>query len=190
MLPLFAMTDVRAIEQHYKSVWGSPSDVLRWTHGPQDALGASFAVARFQRPSGNAVYATCGMSQSDDMPALELHLITKPPIGSAVDAQLVELLTAIAHYHRTQHRLDLHHTVNFGKPWIGSSLCTHGLVSLPYLDGPALEWGVNRKLRCLWLIPITPEELAFKNESGIEALEKRFEQAQFDYADRARPSVV
>jgi Suppressor of fused protein (SUFU) len=185
-----SMIDVRTVERHYKAIWGMPDEVFQWPRGPQETLGKDFAIARFRRPSANVVYATCGMSKPDDAPALELHMITSPPIDSTVDAQAVEILTATAHYHRTQHRLDLHHTVNFGRPWIGTSLCTHGLISLPYLDGPTLEWGANGELRCLWLIPITPKELAFKNANGIEALEERLEKARFDHADRTRPSVI
>jgi hypothetical protein len=49
-------------------------------------------------------------------------------------------VTAIAHFHRTGSALGLGHTVNFGRPWLPTSSCTHGLGSLPYLDGPDLEW--------------------------------------------------
>lgn len=45
-----------------------------------------------------------------------------------------------AHFHRTGSALGLGHTVNFGRPWLPGSSCTHGLVSLPYLFGPELEW--------------------------------------------------
>jgi hypothetical protein len=65
------------------------------------------------------------------------------------------------------------------------------LISLPYLDGPKLEWAEieSRSVRFLWVIPITADEVAYKQNKGIQALEERFEQAHFDYADPSRSSV-
>jgi hypothetical protein len=79
-------------------------------------------------------YATSGMSRPGDATPLELHLFS--PERSE---QLVELLMAIAHYHRTGSTLGLGASVNFGRPWLSGSDCSFGLISLPYLDGPALE---------------------------------------------------
>lgn len=45
-------------------------------------------------------------------------------------------------------------------------------------------------MRFLWLIPITLAELRFKKEHGVSALEQRFEEAQFNYLDPLRDSVV
>jgi hypothetical protein len=89
-------------------------------------------------------------------------------------------------------RLDLNHTVNFGRPWLPESDCDHGLISLPYLDGPAVEILKEGEMiiRCLWLIPVTNEEVEYKKRLGIESLEARFEESSFDYAYPARVSVV
>ena len=127
------------------------------------------------------------MSQESDSEPIELHLFS--PVESPAH---VELLTAIAHYHRTAARLGVGHTVNFGRPWLPGSRCTHGLISLPYLDGPTLELlsGNDVTVRFLWLIPITPRELEFKKERGLDALERRFEEAEFRYLDPRRESVV
>lgn len=95
-------------------------------------------------------------------------------------------------YHVTGASLGLGHTVSFGRPWLPGSLCDHGLLSLPYLDGPDLEHlhagGVHA--RCLWLIPITCQERDFKKEHGLEALEREFDRPGFDYLDPGRQSVV
>ena len=80
--------------------------------------------------------------------------------------------------------------MNLGRPWLPGSSCTHGLVSLPYLDGPDLEWLQHARIRFLWLVPITERELEFKKTHGLEALEERFEAKQFDFLDPRRPSVV
>jgi hypothetical protein len=126
------------------------------------------------------------MSQIEDEERLELHVMTAP---GPVD-ELVELLTVTTDFHRTGHRLGLGHAVNFGRPWVSGSTCTHGLISLPYLDGPDLEWLDCPRVRFLWLIPVTAAEVAYKKELGLEALESRFEEAQLDYLDPFRASVV
>jgi hypothetical protein len=126
--------------------------------------------------------------QHDDAP-IELHLFS--PLSSD---KHVELLTAIAHYHRTSARLGLGHTVNLGRSWLPGSSCNFGLISLPYLDGPTLEImnhpDFKKPVRLLWLIPITKEELIFKKTHGLEALEERFEKTGFNYLDPHRSSVV
>jgi hypothetical protein len=127
------------------------------------------------------------MADQGDADPIELHLFS--PIKSEAH---VELLTAVAHYHLTGEYLGLGHTVNFGRPWLPESECDHGLVSLPYLDGPNLEW-LNiegRAIRFLWLIPITKAEVKFKRTQGLEALEEIFEATSFDYLDPLRKSVV
>ena len=132
-------------------------------------------------------YATCGMSLPGDHHPVELHLFSN--IRSDT---LVELLFTVAHFHRTGAKLDLWHTVNFGRPWLGTSACSFGLVSLPYLDGPDLEnfecMGGSAKF--FWLIPITKEELDLKKRGGVEALETQFEAACFDYSEPMRASVA
>jgi hypothetical protein len=129
------------------------------------------------------------MSQPADAERLELHLFSPTQADSHV-----ELLTVVAHYHRTGSSLGLGHTVNFGRPWLPHSKCKYGLISLPYLDGPDLEnytcKSVGEEIRFLWLIPITKRERDYKTQNGLEALEARFEEAQFDYLDPSRRSVV
>ena len=127
------------------------------------------------------------MSEESDADPLELHLFS--PIESA---EHVELLTVTAHFHRTGGRLALGHTVNFGRPWLESSECTYGLISLPYLDGPTLEvLRLNSKtVRFLWLVPVTQREVEFKKRHGQEALETRLEAAKFNCLDPKRSSVV
>jgi hypothetical protein len=127
------------------------------------------------------------MSCQGDAVAIELHLFS--PVQSS---QHVELLTAIAHYHVTGEYLNLGHTVYFGRPWLPGSECDYGFVSLPYLDGPTLEWSKieGREVRFLWLIPITYAEREFARQHGIEALEAKFDAASFNYLDTHRKSVV
>jgi len=134
-------------------------------------------------------YATCGMSAVDDKRPLELHLFS---LSQSMD--LVELLTIVTHFHRTGESLWLGHTVNFGRPWLKGSLCTFGLISLPYLDGPDLQnariMDQENETQFLWLIPVTPGEVAYKQKYGLDALETLFEKTGFDYIDPMRRDSV
>ena len=176
---------------HYEIRWANRPVVKRWDKGPFWELPASFGVLEFAPTESRRMwtYATFGMAQPLDNEPLEIHLFS--PIQSDMH---VELLTAIAHYHRGEQPLGLGHTVNFGRPWIAGSECEYGLISLPYLDGPPLEQFHSDKsehiIRCLWLVPITKAERDFKIAFGIEALERKFEEARFDYVDALRKSVV
>lgn len=176
------------IERHYSTVWHPPEKRLRWAAGPIDELPAGFHVLAIPIGSDTMGFSTCCMSAPEDDERLELHVLTRRDQKRA-ERDVVELLTVVAHYHRTGHRLGLGHTVNFGRPWLPGSLCTHGLISLPYLDGPRLEWTEDGRVRFLWLIPITPKEVDLKKRAGLDALQEAFEAQQFDYLDPLRPSV-
>lgn len=175
---------------HYERVWREEAVRLGWHKGPAQELSSEFCVLEFRPRAGREMwtYATCCMSHPADQEPLELHLFS--PVQSE---QHLELLTAIAHYHRTGAKLGLGHTVNFGRPWLDASLCEFGLISLPYLDGPELEWlplGASHKARLLWLVPVTAAEVAFKKAEGLGTLEERLEAASFNYLDPRRRSVA
>lgn len=180
-----------AIKLHYATQWRTNPVVKTWNTGPIGELPPGFCVLEFAPTQARQMwtYATCCMSQRSDPRRVELHLFS--PIQTDVH---VELLTVVAHYHRTGMMLDLGHTVNFGRPWLDQSACEFGFISLPYLDGPKIEQlhlqDGNSVVNCLWLIPITEAERDFKMSFGIELLERRFEESRFDYLNPSRPSVV
>lgn len=180
---------IELIVGHYEKCWDGKAKLKSWPKGPTWHLPRGFQIAIFSPSSKRQMwtYATAGMSQQGDAPALELHLFS--PVASESH---VELLTAVAHYHLTGAYLDVGHTVNFGQAWLPGSKCDHGLISLPYLDGPKLEWleHEGRKIRFLWLIPITAAEVEYKKRSGLEALETRLEASNFNYLDSSRESVA
>ena len=178
----------QCLEAHYARTWAGPMNRVRMAKGPVGDLPSDFEVIIVPRSEDTTAYATVCMSQSHDAERLELHLLTRS--GDEIRDELVEILTAVVHYHRTGQTLGLGHSVNFGKPWFPRSRCTHGVISLPYLDGPELEWLAEPKVRFLWLIPVTEAEVAYKKRHGMEALEQRFEAASFDYLDPTRASVV
>ena len=73
-----------------------------------------------------------------------------------------------------------------------NSTCDHGLISLPYLDGPSLELAEIERVEAhfLWLIPVTREEVEYKKKFGLEALESKLESSAFNYLDPKRKSVA
>jgi hypothetical protein len=183
------MNRLEVIAAHYEHCWNAKAESLRLECGPVWQLTPRFRILAFPPTASREMwsYATCGMSTQGDAPALELHLFSPVKADSHV-----ELLTAIAHYHLTGEYLNLGHTVNFGRPWLLTSKCDHGLVSLPYLDGPRLEWleQTGKKTRFLWLIPVTQDEAQYAKSQGLENLGSRFEASNFDYLNPERPSVV
>jgi hypothetical protein len=158
--------------------------------GAKEKLHYDFYVLEFGPNERHDFWTYCsvGMSldRSDD------NLIELFVFSSRQDEGLVELVTVCASYHRNVLPLSLHHTVNIGQPWLDNSKCDHGLISLPYLDGPELEIFTFKRTeyRCLWLIPITEQERDFKVANGCEALEQLFEDKQLDYLDPNRPSLT
>lgn len=177
------------ISDHYDDIWRKTPKVSPFPYGPTDQLPDDFAVLKFP-PSQDRnmwTYATRCMSVPDDAHPIELHVFS--PLETD---QITELLYATAHFHRTSTKLDLGHSVNFGRPWIANSICDHGLISLPYLDGPDLEnlFIDFKEVKFYWLIPITNAEVTFKKTHGLESLEEKFEKSSFNYIDPARASVV
>jgi len=182
-------THGQQIETHYRELWGIPEARLALGMGPVRELPPGFEILMFRRESGPRVYATCCMSEPTDAEGLELHLLVRDEDGERATVSILETLTAVAHFHRTGSSLGLGHTVNFGRSFLPGSTCTHGLVSLPYLDGPRLERLERPRVRFLWLIPVTQQEVDFKKRNGLDALEERLEAARFDYLDPQRASI-
>jgi Suppressor of fused protein (SUFU) len=184
------MVDWRAaIERHYEQNWGRAGVQSQFCAGPVHQLPSDFGVLKFApNPArGMWTYATRCMSQPQDDDSVELHMFS--PVESD---EIAELLFAVAHYHRTESALGLGHSVNFGRPWLDGSRCEHGLVSLPYLDGPQLE-NLSVKFKTVkfyWLVPITRAEVEFKKANGLEALERKFEDGNLDYLDPNRRSLA
>lgn len=179
----------KSIENHYREIWGINAEVCEFSAGPIHELPHGFSVLRFPPHDGRKMwtYATCCMSLPDDNKPIELHIFS--PRESD---EIVELLVATAHYHRTSTKLDVGHSVNFGKAWVGQSQCEYGLISLPYLDGPKLELLQlgSRSINFYWLIPVSKSEVEFKKKNGLEALEVEFDRSQFDYVNPIREAVI
>ena len=182
------MSWLNIVSAHYENFWGvAVKDTFR--AGPMFDGRTDFEILKFQpKPSRNFwTYATCGMSTKEEDTGIELHIF------SAIESEEVsEILAATAHYQRNRSRLNLGHTVNFGKPWIEGSHAQYGLISLPYLDGPDLETLElpENVLKFYWMIPITGAEREYKKSNGLESLEETFDRSNFDYANPYRNSLL
>lgn len=176
------------IGRHYQQYLGEFT-VHHFAKGPVNELPVDFSILKFapNRRRNNWIYATCGMSDFEALNAIELYIFS--PVAHDF---LIELLTIIAHYHVTGGNLGWGHTVYFGCPWYPESDLRYGLLSLPYLDGPAFEklQTESKMIQFLWLLPITEAERDYKKQKGLEALEQRFDEIQLDYLDPFRESVV
>ncbi|MHC4599107.1 MAG: suppressor of fused domain protein [Planctomycetota bacterium] len=179
----------RALRDHYARAWGSTGTVETWDVGPRVDLPGHFCVLRFDPRSDQrrTTYATCGMSSEHSRGRVELHVHSP-----RTNTRLVEMLYVLARFHKSEALLGLHHIVKLDRPWLPESSCTRAYIARPYLDGPELESFEkdDADARCFWLIPITPEETAFAQIHGVEALEKRFEKEKMNFLDPERRSVV
>lgn len=177
------------IISHYEKVFNEVAKVYIWDKGPFEKLPSDFRILEFPptETKGAWIYATCCMSQPEDLQKIELHVYS-----STKDESIIELLVALAFYHRTTNKIDLNHTVNFGRPWQRNSLCEYGFVSLPYIDGPVLEDLSTSSgiIKCYWLIPVSKKEVEYKKENGVEALESKFDEPSFNFIDPNRASMV
>jgi hypothetical protein len=182
------MYNLELLKQHLESIWGSSitTNPIPDSHGK---MGKDFSVLAFPPSEKTScwVYSTLGMSTDTPEALIELHILSNKE-----DATLIELLTVAASFHRNDATLGLHHTVNFGRPWQDNSACSFGFISLPYMDGEALELFDfdGGHLHNLWLLPITERERDYKVENGWDALEQRFEDGGLDYINPERTSCV
>lgn len=178
------------LEAHLSKSWGMPKANLRWPYGPIEKACPNFRVLLFERSRKTLAFATDGLASVGSLPKLELFVVLERSRSQDVGDAIVENLAALAFHHLQGDRLNLGHSVDFGRPFVPGSICTCGLISLPYLDGPSVEWSENRELRVLWLIPITAAERAMKTAHGLEALEQAFDANAVDLLDPLRSSVV
>ncbi|MFC3801522.1 suppressor of fused domain protein [Cohnella sp. GCM10012308] len=179
----------KAVQDHYLQVWNNAFSSHQLLKGPYDELPPGFKVLKFPPTPSRSMwtYATVGFSQPQEEHPIEIHVFAPQEQDS-----LIELLTVIAHYHHTEAKLNLGDTVNLGVPWWPQSTCEYGLISLPYLDGPSLEWLQHSayQTRFLWLIPVTKKEVDYKKKFGLQSLEEKFDENAFNYLDPYRGSMV
>jgi len=179
-----------ALMQHYEGIWNCEGRVtICPPTGRIVQVNPDFELLEIAPGNSRVLwtYATVGMTGEVGDASLELHTFS-----SAQNVTWLRILESVAYFHLTAARLGLGHTVNFGVELSPGSSLTHGLISLPYLDGPALEnfSFQDRSIRCLWLIPVTKSEVEYRKKHGLEALEEIFQKATLDFANPFRESVI
>jgi hypothetical protein len=183
-------TYIDKLRQHFEGYFGVTGKQLMLDKGPKEKLHSDFFVLELPPNKQHSMfcYCTVGMS-ADRLDDNKIELVVYAP---KPDVSLVELLTVCASYHRNVLPLNVHHTVNIGQPWLDDSKCDHAFISLPYLDGEELELFnfEGNYIHCYWLIPITEKERGYKIDNGCEALERLFQEKQFDYLNPNRKCLV
>jgi len=139
--------------------------------------------------NGVWAYLTSGVSSVPAAPFRSEFILLSPRQAE----QHLRILTEVAFRHAIPgNPLQIGDTISLDRSWLDESLCTCLLVSRPYILNPAIEFLEldDIQIRYQWLLPITPEERAFVEESGLEALERLFEQHHVQPLDPSRNSVV
>ncbi len=179
---------------HITGFWPHHSkELFLWELGPINEVLPEFQVCRISPQSQRDpwVYVSIGVSDVTVEGEYAVEFVLLAPDDNA---RHIETMAMVAHYHATMaNKLDLGQIVNSGRPWLGDSKCDHLLVSLPYPFGPSLEWcqgGPSKKIRFLWLLPITPSEVAYAEGFGVELLEQRFDEEEIEEVDPQRKAVV
>jgi hypothetical protein len=188
-----ALSTADGIVRHYRAFWGADRVMdIHWTPEHLGSRLPDFHIAKV-RPAADGMwtYATIGAWQAT---AQEHHGLEFIAVSASDDPAVMQSLGMIAYYHAgpPENRLGLGHTIPIGEAWVEGSTLESILICLPYLWGPKLEHCLltDRHIQVLWALPITSAEQAFRHEHGVDALEQRFEDAQINYLDPARKSVV
>ena len=180
----------KKLREHYENYFGVKGIEQKLQAGPSEKLHLNFYILKIPPNEKHSMWVYCTVGMSVDR--LDENLIELFVYSAKEDESLVELITVCASYHRNKLPLGLHHTVFIGRPWLDNSLCDHGFISQPYIEGEEFEFFhfENEVIHCYWFIPVTPKEVLFKEKNGCEALEQLFEEKQFDYLDPNRDSLV
>jgi hypothetical protein len=179
------------VEAHLRRFFsGHAVTMEQWIEGPRHHEMPSFQVLRIAPGPRSELWSYASLGAVDLSPSgdsfLEFILCSVHP-----DERLLHLVTMVAWYHMTRD-LGLGHTMPIGEPWLPGSHCDYFLISKPYPFGPELEICNfdNAHAHVLWLLPITKAERDFKVEHGLEALERKLDDAAIRFWDVERKSVV
>jgi len=184
----------QALFQHIDDYWPlNTKDEFGWDASTTQAGASPGSVIRVtpHSPAEPWIYLTHGASLCVPGATDRFEFFILAPYENPRHVQTLAMLATART--RGDSKLDVGSSIDLGKGWIDGSICDHLLVSLPYPFGPEFETcaaGAEGKVRYLWLLPINSRENAFLQKSGLEALEQKFEDADMDFLDPDRPSVV
>jgi len=176
-----------AIFQHLNQFWPE-SKIKRyvWEHGKIMQRLPEFSVYFIVPKDRNYfIYVSSGISNFLNQ---EFFIIS--PIETPEHVETLAMLASSCLDFPDSFKLG--YSVNIGRPWIEHSRMTRLLISLPYLYGPKFEYMeyFDKKIRFLWLLPITENENIFLKNNCLDELEELFEQNNINYLEIDRNSVI
>ena len=184
------------IHNHIDSFWPENlKTAFTWNLGKVSELKEVlpyFQVIRIDPIDENQtwIYVTSGAWEVETGEKYRSEFFIISPLEDSIH---VETLTMLVYFHATSRRLKIGDSVDIGRSWFKNSELRNLLVSLPYPYGPSLEnCNVNNGMliKFLWLLPITDKEHCFLSHEGLEALEQKFDEANIDFLNPDRDSVI
>ena len=170
----------KALERHIQMFYQSAGESV----SSSDSVSILSIPPNYRR---NKMWShfTIGLPESVDAD-LELFIYSRTN-----NSDIKQTLTNVEDYIKSN-TVELEDVIPLSEPWLPGSKCKNLLVSLPHLEGEALERFNYRNniTHLFWLIPITEEEKRYREEFGIEALEHVFEEKKVQYANVKRQSLV
>lgn len=183
----------KELQAHLERNWPkNEKENFTWELGKIKYVLPNFTVTRVSPNSDSEpwIYITNGCLHMDSIENGRQEFFLMSPIESP---RHIETLTMLASYYISSEKLlGIGDSVDIGRAWIEDSNFNHLLISLPYPYGPDLEVCnlKNFKVRYRWLLPISASENDYLRNTGLEALEKKFEDAEIDFLNPTRPSVI
>lgn len=179
--------------EHVDEFWPDhDKEVFTWELGKIKNVLPDFSVVRITPKSSNEpwVYISHGAWVVGSNKGYRKEFFLMCPFENPRHIETLAMLASF--YAESESDLDIGDSVNIGRNWLEGANCNHLLVSLPYPYGTNLELCKleDFTVKYLWLLPISSTENTYLKSHGMEALGQKFDDAEIDFLDLARPSVV
>lgn len=175
----------QVLQEHYEFYLGRNYTTIKNTNCKMEQEYPEFAVLKFPPTLEFPMwrYTTLNMSNFDEVRPIELYVVSKEEHDFIAD-----ILTWVAYFRKKGNLLYVDDSVEIGEPWYNDSSCDCGLICYPYIETP--EFKDCGDISCLWLLPVTKTEVAFKDKYGIGELEEKFANCELNFLDYFRDSAV
>ena len=179
--------------EHIDNFWpDNKKEVFTWELGKIKSVLPDFFVIRIEPKSSDEpwLYITHGAWTVESGKNYKREFFLMCPFENPRHIETLAMLASF--YVDSKYDLDVGSSVNIGRGWLENSNYDRLLVSLPYPYGSSLEICKlsNITVKYLWLLPINFEEDSYLKKYGLEALEQKFDEAEIDFLNYNRPSVV
>ena len=186
-----ARTTNEQLTRHVSGFWPKWT-AFSWEHGEIMQRLPEFRVLRVPPFAAGEpwIYVTVGAWEAARDGSEQVEFLLLAP---AEDPYHVETLAAVTmRQFEPELTARVGRVVPIGRPWTKGAAADHFLVTLPYPFGPEFERcdSASGLVRFLWLVPIAKEEAEYVREHGVDAFEDLAEDADVEFADPNRPSLV